>query len=108
MNARRLYQLFQESHEAIPPSFDQLSHFDRMTWTRLDDAVNEEQVEEIRIERLTMTVERLEEALGAYSRRYGLSDLFPNETNEDVLAAKTAMTIALAALEVSAKQSQGS
>jgi len=47
MNARQLYQLFQDSHEAIPPSFDQLSHVDRMTWTRFADSVNEQRVEEI-------------------------------------------------------------
>jgi hypothetical protein len=49
MTPRRLYQLFQDSHELgiLPPAFDDLSRVERMTWTRLADAVNEEQVEEI-------------------------------------------------------------
>lgn len=51
-------------------------------------------------------IARLEEALKLIADGTVCPDLFPNETNEDALAAKTAMTIALAALEVSASQSQ--
>jgi hypothetical protein len=53
------------------------------------------------IEVLTKRVERLEEALSLIAVGTVCPELFPNETNEDVLASKTAMTIALAALEVS-------
>jgi hypothetical protein len=51
-------------------------------------------------------IDRLEEALGLIAVGTVCPELFPNETDEDALAAKTAMTIALAALEVSASQSQ--
>lgn len=53
------------------------------------------------------TIDRLHEALGLIAAGTICPDLFPNETNEDVLAAKTAMTIALAALDVSAQSDRG-
>jgi hypothetical protein len=53
------------------------------------------------------TIDRLHEALGLIAAGTVCPDLFPNETNGDALAAKTAMTIALAALEVSGSQSDG-
>lgn len=53
------------------------------------------------------TIDRLHEALGLIAVGTICPDLFPNETNEDVLAAKTAMTIALAALDVSAQSDRG-
>lgn len=48
------------------------------------------------------TIDRLHEALGLIAAGTICPELFPGETNEDVLAAKTAMTIAAAALDVSA------
>jgi hypothetical protein len=48
-------------------------------------------------------VRRLHEALALIAAGTVCPDLFPNETNEDALAAKTAMTIAMAALEVSSQ-----
>lgn len=45
--------------------------------------------------------DRLEEALRLIAEGTACPELFPNEVNDDALAAKTAMTIAIAALEVS-------
>lgn len=47
------------------------------------------------------TIARLHEALQLIAAGTVCPDLFPNENNGDALAAKTAMTIAIAALEVS-------
>ena len=52
-------------------------------------------------------VRRLHEALRLIAAGTICPDLFPNETNEDALAAMTAMTIAMAALEVSAQSDRG-
>lgn len=51
---------------------------------------------------LAAGVRRLHEALALIAAGTICPELFPNETNEDALAAKTAMTIAAAALDVSA------
>lgn len=52
---------------------------------------------------LASGVRRLHEALELIAAGTVCPDLFPTETNGDALAAKTAMTIALAALEVSSQ-----
>jgi hypothetical protein len=56
------------------------------------------------VDKLVADRRRLEEALELIATEIICPELFPNEKNEDALAAKTALTIALAALEVSASQ----
>jgi hypothetical protein len=53
------------------------------------------------VQTLADGVRRLHEALALIAAGTICPDLFPNETNEDALAAKTAMTIAAVALDVS-------